>query len=314
MVSGSVELNLTEAKSYKYIQVRLYGHAHVHWTERHTTGTGNNRRTETISYTSNEIYVDQIAPLWSSEQAPHGKIGPGLYQFQFQFMIPTNCPSSFQGSVGYIRYHILGRIGTGLFRFDRRINAPIQVCQVVDVNQPQVLSPVRQVQHKQVGCLCCASGNIEFTVELPRTGFCINGGRIPLSVMVENGCGRSITIRAEISKLITYYARGHRRFDRSTIALVGSQAVLPHSTDTWNPENFIVPMVEPTLSTAGIINIEYALKVWAIVPYAINPSVKIPILLGNVPYQGSSETAVAAPFIDFSPFAADDVPWGEEHH
>ena len=313
MVSGVVELNLTEAKSYKYIQVRLYGHAHVHWTERRTTGTGNNQRTETISYTSNEDYVDQIALLWSSEQTPHGKIGPGSYRFQFQFTIPPHCPSSFQGSVGYIRYHILGRIGTGLFRFDRRINAPIQVCQVIDINQPQVLSPVRQVQHKQVGCLCCVSGNIEFTVELPRTGFCINGGRIPLSVMIENGSGRSITMRAEISKLITFYARGHQRFNRSTIALVGSQPILPRSTETWNPENFIVPMVEPTLSTSRIINVEYTLKVWAIVPYAIDPSIKIPILLGNVPYQGSSETAVAAPSIDFSSFAAEDVPWAEEH-
>ena len=311
MVSGSVELNLTEAKSYKYIQVRLYGHAHVHWTETRTTGTGNNQRTETVSYTSNETYVDQIAPLWSSEQSPHGKIGPGSYRFQFQFTVPPHCPSSFQGSVGYIRYHVLGRIGTGLFRFDRRINVPIQVCQIVDINQPQVLAPFRQMQVKQVGCLCCVSGSIEFTVELPRTGFCINGDHIPLSVTVENGCGRSISMRAEISKLITFYARGHRRFNRNTVALVGSEVILPHSTDIWNPENFIVPAVEPTSSSSRIITVEYTLRVWADVPYAIDPSIKIPILLGNVPYQGSSETAVAAPSVDFSTFAADDIPWGE---
>ena len=305
-----MELNLTEAKSYKYVQVRLYGHAHVHWTESHTTGTGENRRTETISYTANETYVEQTAVLWNSEQTPHGKLGPGLYRFPFQFTIPPQCPSSFRGSVGFIRYHVLGRIGTGLFKFDRRINFPIQVCQVIDINQPQLLAPIRQSQHKQVGCLCCVSGNIEFTVNLPRTGFCINGDRILLSVTVENGSGRSITMRAEISKLVTFYARGHRRFNQNTIAVVGSGAILPHSSDTWNPENLIVPMVEPSVTTSQIINVQYSLKISAVIPHAINSSVMIPILLGNVPYQGSFERAVAAPSINFP--TNEDIPWSDD--
>ena len=311
-MTGSVELTLAEAKSYKYVQVRLYGHAHVHWTETRTTGTGENQRTETINYTANEVYVEQTAVLWNSAQTPHGKIGPGSYRFPFQFTIPPNCPSSFHGSVGYIQYLVLGRIGTGLFKFDRRINVPIQVCQIVDINQPQLLAPIRQSQHKQVGCLCCASGNIEFTIQLPRSGFCINGDRVPLSVAVENGSGRTITMRAEIAKVVTFYARGNRRVNRSTIALVGSEAILPHSSDTWNPENFVVPLVEPSVTTSRIINVLYTLKVWAVVPYAIDPSINIPVLLGNVPYQGTFQTAVAAPSINFASLpAAEDIPWPE---
>ena len=305
-----MELNLTEAKSYKYIQVRLYGHAHVHWTESRTTGTGENRRTETISYTANETYVEQTAVLWNSEQTPHGKIGPGSYRFPFQFTIPPHCPSSFHGSVGFIRYHVLGRIGTGLFKFDRRINVPIQVCQVIDINQPQLLAQVRQSQHKQVGCLCCVSGNIEFTVTLPRTGFCINVDRVLLSVAVENGTGRNITIRAEILKLVTFYARGHRRFNQYTVSVVNSGAILPHSSDTWNPESLIVPLVEPSVTTSRIINVQYTLKVSAVIPHAINSSVMIPILLGNVPYRGSFETAVAAPSISFP--TNEDIPWSDD--
>ena len=190
----------------------------------------------------------------------------------------------------------------------------IQVCQIIDINQPHFLIPVQQTQHKQVGCLCCVSGNIEFTVNIPRTGFCINGDSIPLSVTVENGSGRSITMRAEISKQVTFYARGSRRFNRNTIALVGSEPILPHSTDTWNPVNFIVPMVEPTISESRIINVEYMLKVWAVVPYALNPTVRIPILLGNVPYQGSAETAVAAPSVDFASYPTTEIPWPEENN
>ena len=292
--------------------MRLYGHAHVHWTETRTTGTGNNQRTETISYTSNETYVEQTAVLWSSQQTPHGMIGPGYYRFQFQFTIPPHCPASFQGTYGYIRYHVLGRIGTGLFRFDRRINVPIQVSQIIDINQAQYLTPIRQAKHKQVGCLCCASGDIEFTVQAPRTGFCINGDSIPLSVTVENGSGRSITMRAEINKVITFYARGSRRFSHNTVALVGSEIILPHTTEAWNVDRFLVPMVEPTILTSRIINVQYTLKVYAVIPYSINPSITVPIVLGNVPFQGSAEVAVAAPAIDFAAYATDEVPWTED--
>ncbi len=296
-----MELTLTEAKSYKFIQVRLYGHAHVHWTERHSRG--GNRGTEIINYTGNEAYVDLNAVLWKSVQTPKGKIGPGSFRFPFQFTIPPNCPSSYHGSVGYIQYYVTGHIGTGLFKFDRHINAPIQVCKIININQPQLLAPVRQTVHKQVCCLCCASGNIDLTINLPRSGFCINGDRIPLSVAVENGSGRRIVMRAEISKQITYSVKGNHRYNKSIITQANSEAILPHSSSTWSPENFIIPAVETSLCASQMISIKYILRIWAVVPFAFNPSVVIPIVLGNVPYQGSSETAIAAPRIDFTSFS-----------
>lgn len=62
----------------------------------------------------------------------------------------------------------------------------------------------RQTTHKQVGFLCCASGYIDFTINLPHSGFCVNGDHVPLSVAVENGSGCRVRIRAEISKQITF--------------------------------------------------------------------------------------------------------------
>ena len=56
-------------------------------------------------------------------------------------------------------------------------------------------------------------------------GFCINGERIPLSVAVENGSGRSITMRAEISKQVTYSVKGNHRFNQSIIAQASSGAI-----------------------------------------------------------------------------------------
>ena len=301
-VTGSLELVLHEAKSYNYIQVQIHGRAHVQWSESYTTGSGEDERTETVTYSAYHTYVDETTVLWKKEHTPHGKIGPGSYKFPFSFTLPSQCASSFIGTVGTISYDICGRIGTGLFRFDRRTSTPIQVSQIVNINQPQLLAPVRRTQVKDVGCLCCISGNVELSIAIPRSGFCINGDRIPLSVMVENGCTQDITLRAAVLKTVSYYAQGREKNDYATIAFVNSQRIPQRSTYTWNPENLIIRSVETTLDPApgSIITIEYALKITAEVPYAFNPCIRIPIVLGNVPYQGTSETAEPTPTIGFS--------------
>lgn len=300
-LTGSVELVLHEAKSYNYIQVQIHGGAEVKWSETYTTGSGEDERTETVTYSAYHTYVDETTVLWRKEQTPHGKIGPGSYKFPFSFTLPSQCASSFTGSVGTISYDIRGRIGTGLFRFDRRTYAPIKVSQIVDINVPQLLAPVRQTQVKDVGCLCCISGNVELSAAIPRSGFCINGDRIPLTVMVENGCTQDISLRAAVLKTISYYAEGKEKYDYATIAFVNSRRIPRNSTHTWNPENLIIRSVETTLDSPGaIITIQYTLKITAQVPYAFDPCIRIPIVLGNVPYQGTAETAVATPTIGFS--------------
>ena len=301
-MTGSVELVLHEAKSYNYIQVQINGQAHVQWSVSQTTGSGEDERTETITYSAYHTYVDETTVLWKKEQTPHGKIGPGSYKFPFSFTLPNRCASSFIGSVGTISYEIHGRIGTGLFRFDHRTHVPIKVSQIVDINLPQLLAPVRRTQIKDVGCLCCISGNVELSVTMPRSGFCINGDRIPLTVMVENGCTQDISLRAAVLKTISYYAEGNHNYDYATIAFVNSGRIPRNSTHTWKPENLIIRSVETTLtnSPGAIITIEYTLKITAQVPYAFNPCIRIPVVLGNVPYQGTTETAVATPTIGFS--------------
>ena len=301
-MTGSLELFLNEAKSYNYIQVQIHGRAHVQWSETQTTGSGEDERTETVTYSASHTYVDETTVVWKKEHTPHGKIGPGSYKFPFSFTLPSQCASSFTGTVGSISYDIRGRVGTGLFRFDRRISAPIKVCQIIDINQPQLLAPVRQTQVKDVGCLCCISGNIELSVAIPRSGFCINGDRIPLTVMVENGSTQDITLRAAVLKTTSYFAQGRERNDYATIALVNSQQISRNSTYTWSPENLIIQSLETTLdlTQGSIITIQYALKITAEVPYAFNPCIRIPIVLGNVPYQGTLATAEVTPIIGSS--------------
>lgn len=299
-VSGTLDFTLKESKSYKDIHIELYGGSLVRWTERHTDSSGrydrhhathmhhsysHNPHTNTyiVTYKSSETYVQQGMLLWNSRQSPHGKIGPGTYSLPFQFMLPSTCPGSFQGEHGSIAYVLRGHIKTGLLHNDHKIEVPIQVQRIIDVNLPHFLVPVQQSKEKHVGLICCGS-SIVFTVSLTRTCFCI-GQNLPLTVSVVNGSSRRIKMRAAILRQCTYHAQGRTKSSMNTTVAVVSPNIAAHSDHhIWNAENLQVPMVYPSLQESAIIKIQYVLSITAVIPWATSSQVQIPITLGNVPF------------------------------
>ena len=114
-ITGSLLLDVDEPKSYNQIFIHFSGRSYVHWTETHTTGTtgSNGNQRETRHFRSSETYVDVVTTLWNSEESPDGKLAPGHYNWVFNINIPPTAPSSFEGSVGHIRYSLVGKIVTG---------------------------------------------------------------------------------------------------------------------------------------------------------------------------------------------------------
>ena len=283
-ISGAVEFSLTEPKSYECIKINFFGSAHVEWK------SGKTR------YVGNEKYVDNSLLLWSPRQSSTGSIGPGSFSFRFQFVIPPHVPSSFNyhnpsifsNGQAYVSYNLEARAVTGAFRFDHKASAPIFIMRLTSISGGNRATPVRLVKQKQVGCLCCAAGNVEFVAKLPRTGFCVtNRDVIPLVVDVENNSTRPIQMRARITKKISLFVRGHEDVSREIVAEITSEAVQPRSSYVWNPTNWVVPALTPTLLGSRIVYVEYILEVAAVIPNALNLSCNISLLMGNLPFESS---------------------------
>jgi len=69
------------------------------------------------------------------------------------------------------------------------------------------------------------------------------------------------------------------------------------TTSIWNPDELLVPVdgrIVPTLRSCGIINLDYVLKVSAIIPWGLNLTVDITITIGNAPLHSS--TSAPNPF------------------
>ena len=124
-------------------------------------------------------------------------------------LLPANCPSSFSSDIPNITYEIEGLISTGPFKFD-----PFIVTEVISATpSPSVCFDDRTT----VGCRLCVSGDVAYTVELPRTSFTV-GEEIPVNWYVENGSGRRVTLLCVLREEMVFLASGSQRSARNILS------------------------------------------------------------------------------------------------
>ena len=279
-ITGSLLLDVAEPKSYKEIKIYFSGRSYVHWTELESTDGGRSRRRR---YSSSETYVNLVTPLWNKQQSPDGKLAPGKYNWPFSFTVPPTAPSSFEGTVGNIRYSLRGKIATGLLKFDHNVELPIPVLQLVKITDPHLLQPVRQEVQKTVCCLCCASGPIVLTAALPKTGFVV-GESFQLNVSLQNGSNRRVTMNASIAQRVVYYADGHQRCSGKTFVSIGSDQIEPQASRDWDP-TITIPTTDVTIIHEAFcrnIRVTYTLNVVCKIQNILDDfCMTFPLSLGN---------------------------------
>ena len=283
-VSGTViAVNDESPKSYKSIEIRFKGTGHVHWDE--IRGYGEN--TYTVTYSSEETYLDESLTVWDKDTSfGDGKFPVGSFMFPFSKQLPSNIPASYSGKFGKISYNIEARVvKTSIFKHNTQCEASFEMGSLVYINTPSLLQPQSMEVQKTICCLCCASGPVVITANIPRSGYCVQTDAIPLEVIVQNGSSRVVRVTASICQTITYSANGHYKYEVDTITGVSSEQITAHNTVTWQPPPLAVPYATPTSAHSSILSITYTLKVEGSISMALNPTIKFPITLGNVPLQ-----------------------------
>jgi hypothetical protein len=234
-------MTLTEPKWYQYVAVHLEGKGSVHWTESHSTGTGDDRRTETRHYSANETYADLSIVVWGNKEAPQPiKIDAGTFNFPFELTIPPQSPPTLEKFIGNIKYKLYGIISSQVREY--KIETPLVISSLMDLNQqPHLLEPINQSSVKNITvCWCCNAGEAQLTLTMPKAGFCVKQERIPVTVECKNGSSRQITARVDVGQTIEYKARGSHNRDYNKIGNFSFQ-VPPSSSDTKSVEFDLLP-------------------------------------------------------------------------
>ncbi|ELU04845.1 hypothetical protein CAPTEDRAFT_173828 [Capitella teleta] len=264
-LQGCVTLELAEPMKMRGIRLRFYGGANVHWSERHTSGSGKNRRTTTRHYRSSQNYFDYMLVLYGKAPNQDGDnpVHPaGRHQYPFHYTLPQNLPSSFEGPHGQVRYWINCNIDKP-WKFDHNSKIAYTVLSMLDLNnQANALAPQSGTNSKTLCCLCCESGPITAQFHIDRCGY-VPGEFIVLSGEVSNHTNRTMDDnRVELRMYMTFRATTKTRTVMRMISRVSKGKIEAGGSAVWSGETFHIPPLPPSqLVYCDIIDIAYSIVV-----------------------------------------------------
>ena len=300
-INGRVILHCQEQKKLRGIYLTLVGRAYVHWTERHTSGTGDNQQTTTVHYRAEEPYFNFRVNLWGGEGEQ--QLPPGNYEWPFSFQLPSVAlPTSYEGYYGNIRYWLEARMDRP-WKFDHVTKFAFTVLERVDLNlsQEDLNAPRRGEGQKTLGCLCCQSGPLTLAVSTDRGAYCA-GEKILLNARLENNTNKEMRmLKATLGRTVAMYARGKCRHHQDVVAEMKTTGGIPAGQIfEWNQEPLPIPACPPSSHTCRIIHTDYSLDVEVVVPtFSFNLHVVLPIVIGTEPLR-SAYTNTALPTVGFT--------------
>lgn len=219
-VKGKVILTLNKSIKLSNINLRLQGLSICEWKEKPKNfekSKENSSGSELISLEGKEIYFDHGFVLWSKKDRK-STLNAGSYEFPFQFQLPNNCPTSFEGTFGHIRYTATAKIENSKNQQSNdsknQFTAGFTVIQILDLNKDPILKlPAKSVNQRKIRNFFCGSGGqIECLVEISRQGF-VPGEFLQYVVEIRNESRKNVKeVRICFVQSVTFRAgpREHR--------------------------------------------------------------------------------------------------------
>ncbi|XP_042206224.1 arrestin domain-containing protein 3-like isoform X2 [Homarus americanus] len=295
-ITGNVQVTCDKPKSCRGIEVKFRGFGKVHWTERRTSGSGDDRKTETRHYTSHESYYEMNYWVLGNGQST-SELPPGTHVFNFSFLLPKGIPSSFESHIGKVRHQCKAKMDIP-WKVDKTCLRPYSVNTLYDLNiDPQAVLPIECTKHDYTCCWFCRSGPMSLVLRLDRSGF-VPGEKMIINAECSNMTNVKInSTKAVIHQTITYHAEGSRKKEHRKVAELKRPEIKPGDDDIWSGVEMLIPALPPShLEFCRIIDIDYEFK------FEMDPSgchtdmeYEAPIVIGSLPLKQYFSSFMSAP-------------------
>lgn len=188
-INGELVASLQFSLRLKEISVTLKGEAKTNWV---------NKVSDNI-YDSLEPYVNEKKILRYLQDTSDGEtLQPGSHRMPFQFQLPPQLPSSYEGEYGYVRYSLVAQAELGpdpscIMPASKGkeigVERPVTVLASVELRQlsrpASEQAPItKEESFEIVGC-CGSRGHVTASVSIPTTAV-IAGDLFPVQIRLDN--------------------------------------------------------------------------------------------------------------------------------
>ncbi|KAI1706957.1 arrestin domain-containing protein 17 [Ditylenchus destructor] len=243
-------------------------------------------------YTAEVSYLRREFAVWLPPSPDYKYIEPGSYEWPFNFTLPTNCPPSFEGRHGYIRYWAHAKVDRP-WRVDDTTRGTFTVMPMFDLNMvPYATSPVNRQFSESVNVCCCYSkGRIGVTASLNKAGF-VPGEIIFVRLEIANGSSKSVyQVEASLMQTVTnhgqYICHWDTKLEGGCIQSHENPIGVPSGSTRLSEHTIKVPPVVPTIGSnvCSIIQVSYSVQIRIGVSGVNTNDVRcaLPILVGTIP-------------------------------
>ncbi|CAJ1068526.1 arrestin domain-containing protein 3-like [Xyrichtys novacula] len=297
-VTGTLSFSLTEDTKVKSLGVKVAGRAHVSWHE----GTGDRRR----SYIANREYFKVKVKF--VEKTSDGTVLPkGDHCHKFSLKIPHgNLPSSFKGFHGYVTYKLEAKMCRS-WKLPTTEHVELKFVSRPTLNIGQ--SPISGSVEK---------GDVQMTATVDKS-LCSPGDTFSVVAKICNNSSKKMKPKFNLIQRIIYRARASSRHSYLSQCKIVGETISSKSTETASCQLRVPYECTYTMNNCEIITVEYLIKVYLDIKFAIDPEIVLPVVIAPVklashfneamgPYPAGP--AVAPSYSDFPP---PSFPMGPSH-
>ncbi|XP_041643929.1 arrestin domain-containing protein 3-like [Cheilinus undulatus] len=257
-IAGTLTFTLTEDTKVKSLSVKAKGRAHVHWTD----GTGDRRR----SHTANRIYFKAKHTI-VEKKSDDTVLSKGDYCHKFSLQIPQgDFPPSFKGFHGKVVYTLEAKLSRSL-RIPSFVQEELRFIPKSFLNIGQ----------------CPVSGSVEKgKVKMFATvdkKVCCPGDTLSVVAKISNSSSKKMKPKFSVMQRITYRAHASTNHSYQTYSKWVGETIESKSEETVSCKLTVPADAIYTINNCDIIIVEYFVKAYLDISFAIDPEVLLPVIV-----------------------------------
>jgi len=295
-VSGYVLVELNDAMMMRGLRLKCVGQAGGSWDTRKKFDSSGAHTSEREQHNANETYFFAKFTLWGKQIGEGGEnpVHPmGKFKYPFEIELPTNIPSSFEGTNGHVRYWCRANIDKP-WKFDHTAKRAFTVVSILDLNtHASAMKSIQRDVEKHLCLLCCRSGPVTLTARLEREGY-VSGEDIPIHLTVDNLSRTQIqSVHAILMQKVTYFSgaqqEGESLSNFNEIVRIEKGKIRPGHTQKWDGTMMHIPALPPSeLIHCKIIDTDYFIDFEVEFGGFHRPlTMRLPILIGTIPLKST---------------------------